>query len=249
VDTISATALGISATASVAVSNVAFTFSAPVTNTEIPLNTLMDVVVNYSQGGGGLPGETIEFSTTRGTLSMGTAVTDASGNATVQVSSTNAGPALLTAKIQSNGTTIQRAVEFVATVPATLELQASPFTVATNDQSTITAIVRDATGNLVKNQTVNFVLTDTSNGSLSVAQAVTNSQGRAQTCYNAGSSTSAVDGVRIDATVAGTAVTDFVELTVAKREVFISLGTGNEIEEPNTAQYRKEWVIQVTDAQ
>src|SRR5690606_37174338 len=135
------------------------------------------------------------------------------------------------------------------TVPATLELQASPFTVATNDQSTLTAIVRDALGNLVKNQTINFVLTDTSNGSLSVAQAVTNSQGRAQTFYNASSSTSAVNGVRIDATVAGTVVTDFVELTVAKREVFISLGTGNEIEEPNTALYRKEWVIQVTDAQ
>src|SRR5690606_2506381 len=132
----------------------------------------------------------------------------------------------LTATNVLNGTTIQRTVEFIATVPATLDLQASPFTIATNDQSTITAIVRDAAGNLVKNQTVTFVLDDKSNGSLSVAQAVTNSQGRAQTFYNASSSTSGVNGVRIDATVVGTpAATDFVQLTVAQREVFISVGT------------------------
>src|SRR5690606_39709492 len=98
VDTITASALGISTTASVAVSNVAFTFSAPVAGTEVPLNTPTTITVNYSQGGGGgVPGETIEFSTTRGTLSAGSAVTDGSGNASVTVTSTNAGPALLTA--------------------------------------------------------------------------------------------------------------------------------------------------------
>ena len=43
-------------------------------------------------------------------------------------------------------------------------LQADPFTVPTNDQSAITAIVRDINGNLVKNQTVSFVLTDSTNG-------------------------------------------------------------------------------------
>lgn len=248
-DTITASALGISAMSAVAVSNVAFTFAEPAVNTEIPLGTNATVTVNYSQGGTGLAGETIAFTTTRGTVSAGQAITDASGNATVTVTADNAGPALLTATNAANGTTIQRVVEFVATVPATLDLQASPFTIPTNDQSTITAIVRDAAGNLVKNQTVVFVLDDKSNGSLSVAQAVTNSQGRAQTFYHASSSTSAVNGVRIDATVLGTAVTDFVELTVAQREVFISLGTGNEIEEPTLAQYRKQWVVQVTDAQ
>lgn len=249
-DTITASALGISATSGVAISNVAFTFSEPAVNTEIPLGANATVTVNYSQSGVGVAGQTIAFTTTRGAVIPTQAVTDASGNATVTVSATSAGPALLTATNVLNGTTIQRTVEFIATVPATLDLQASPFTIATNDQSTITAIVRDAAGNLVKNQTVTFVLDDKSNGSLSVAQAVTNSQGRAQTFYNASSSTSGVNGVRIDATVVGTpAATDFVQLTVAQREVFISVGTGNQIEEPNQAQYRKEWVIQVTDAQ
>jgi hypothetical protein len=174
--------------------------------------------------------------------------TNASGDASVTVSATNAGPAVITAT-NNAGTSIQLPIEFVATTPATLDLQADPFTVPTTQQSAITAIVRDANGNLVKNQLVNFVLNDITGGSLSVAQAMTNSQGRAQTFYNAGATTSAVDAVRIDATVQGTAVTDFVNLTVARREVFISIGTGNQIAEPNEAQYLKQWIIQVTDAQ
>jgi hypothetical protein len=93
--------------------------------------------------------------------------------------------------------------------------------------------------NFVKNQTVNFVLTDVTGGSLSVAQAVTNSQGQAKTFYNASNATSAANGVRVDATVQGTAVTDLVQLTVAQRQVFISFGTGNQIEEPNQASTRR----------
>jgi len=135
-------------------------------------------------------------------------------------------------------------------VPAVLELQADPFTLATNDQSAITAVVRDASGNLVKNQTVVFSLADVTGGSLSVAQARTNSLGRAQTFYNSSSTTSASNGVEITATVQGSPlVTDTVNLTVAQRELFVSIGTGNSISEPNTAQYSKEWVVQVTDAQ
>ena len=46
------------------------------------------------------------------------------------------------------------------------------------------------------------------------------------------------------------AINSSVSLTVAQRELFISIGTGNStIFEPNTAQYRKEFVIQVTDSQ
>jgi hypothetical protein len=248
-DTITASALGIDATVTVAVSSDAFTFTAPAANTEVTLGSNAVVTVNWRQSNVGVANSPITFATTRGTLSAGTVNTDASGNASVTISANNAGPAVVTAT-NSAGTSTQLTIEFVATTPATLELQASPFTVATNEQSTITAIVRDANGNLVKNRDVSFVLTDTTGGSLSVAQARTNSQGRAQTFYNASTTTSAVDGVQVDASVVGfPAVADSVNLTVAQREVFISIGTGNSIEEPNTAQYRKEWAIQVTDAQ
>jgi hypothetical protein len=55
--------------------------------------------------------------------------------------------------------------------------------------------------------------------------------------------------VVITGTVQGTALQDSVNLTVAEREVFIAIGTGNEIFEPNSAQYRVEYIVQVTDAQ
>src|SRR6185503_12593570 len=65
----------------------------------------------------------------------------------------------------------------------------------------------------------------------------------------AGSSTSAQNGVAILAQVQGTpSANDTANLTVAKREVFISIGTGNTIEEPNDAQYKKNYIVQVTDA-
>jgi hypothetical protein len=247
-DTLTVTALGIQATQAVTVSSDQFTFTSPAPNTEVALGANVLVTARWLQNNVGVANQPVNFATTRGTLSTGTVNTDAAGDASVTVMATNAGPAVITAT-NSAGTSIQLPIEFVATTPATLDLQADPFTVPTTQQSAITAIVRDANGNLVKNQLVNFVLNDITGGSLSVAQATTNSQGRAQTFYNAGGTTSAVDAVRIDATVQGTAVTDFVNLTVARREVFISIGTGNEIEEPNTAQYKKEWVIQVTDAQ
>jgi hypothetical protein len=190
-DTLTATALGLQATLVVNVSDDVFAFTVPVAGTEIPLNTPQSVTVHWEDAGGNVVGDTVTFTTTRGTLTSGTAITDASGNATVSVSATNAGPAVLTAT-NALGTSTTLNIEFVATDPETLELQANPFTVPTNDQSTITAIVRDPNGNLVKKQTVSFSLTDVTGGSLSVAQAETNSQGRAQTFYTARSTTSQV---------------------------------------------------------
>jgi hypothetical protein len=248
-DTITATALGISATQTVAVSADSFKFTTPAAATEVSLGSNVVVTVQWQQNGTGVANSPINFATTRGTLSSATVNTDGTGSASVTVSANNAGPAVITA-VNSSNTSIQLQIEFVATTPVTLDLQADPFTVTANGQSTLTAVVRDAAGNLVKNQHVNFVLTDTTGGSLSVAQAVTNSQGRAQTFYNATSTTSRVDGVRVDATVQGSpAVTDFVALTVAQRQVFISMGTGNSILEPNETQYQDPWVIQITDAQ
>jgi hypothetical protein len=249
-DTLTVSALGIQGTLSLNVSSDSFTFTVPAAGgvPEYPLGANVGATVQWLRQGAAMANSPINFSATRGTLSAATVNTDGAGNASITLTATNAGPAVITAT-NIDGTSAQRNIEFVATTPASLELQASPFTVPTSGQSALTAIVRDPTGNLVKNQTVTFTLTDVTGGSLTVAQARTDSQGRAQTFYNASTATSAVNGVQIAATVQGTAVTDSVNLTVARREVFISLGTGNEIFEPNTAQYRKEWVIQVTDAQ
>ncbi len=248
-DTLSAVALGITAMQDLAVSNDAFSITAPAAGTEIVLNTPTPVVLNWTIAGAGQANEVISFSSTRGALDAISDVTDAAGNASVNISSTNAGGAVITAT-NSGGTTTSVTVEFVANVPDSIAVQASPFTIGPEEQSTVTAIVRDVANNLVKNEVVTFVLDDVTGGQLSVAQAITDSQGRAQTFYTASSTTSANNGVRVTATVqADPTISDFVELTVAQRELFLSIGTGNEIFEPNSAQYRKEFVVQVTDSQ
>lgn len=247
-DTLTVSALGLTATKAIAVSSDSFSFTSPAANSEVNLGVSQALVVNLQSGGLPVAGETISFSSTRGTLSATADTTDAAGNATVNISSANAGAAVISATT-SGGVSTSLIVEFVATTPATINVQANPFTIAPNDQSAITAIVRDASNNLVKNQTVNFSLDDITGGQLSVASSVTDSQGRAQTFYTASNTTSATDGVKVTASVAGTAITDTASLTVARREVFITIGTGNEIEEPNQAQYTIQFAVQVTDSQ
>lgn len=245
-DTITVTALGLTSTQAIAVNSDSFTITAPAANTEVALGASQAVTARWLVNNAPVVGQTISFATTRGTLTSPTAVTDASGTATVSVSAANAGGAVVSAS--SGASSAQVAIEFVASTPSQIEVQPSVFTLATTQTSNITAVVRDAAGNLVKNKTVVFTLDDVSGGTLSRGSAVTDSQGRAQTVYTAGSSTSANEGVKITATVQGTAISKTVALTVARREVFLSIGTGNEISEPNTAQYKIEYAVQVTDS-
>ena len=249
-ETLTATALGLSVSQNILVSSDVLRFDSPAAATEINLGANQALQVTSLPGGAALPGENISFSTTRGTLSAATVATNGAGAATVTITSNNAGPATITASTAS-GLSTQLALEFVATTAANIELQADPFVLAPNEQSTITALVRDAQNNLVKNKLVTFSLQDVTNGQLSVGTATTDSQGRAQTFYTASNTTSANDGVVITGSVTQGAATfsDQVALTVARRELFITLGTGNQIEEPNVAQYRVQYAVQVTDAQ
>lgn len=244
-DTVTVQGIGLSATQAVSVNSDSFQFTSPAAATEVGLGAVQAVAVTWTVNGAPVAGQTVDFSTTRGTVTA-SAVTNGSGVATANVSATNAGGAVITASSGANSATLP--IEFVALTPSTIEAQASSFAIATGQSSTITAVVRDATGNLVKNQNIDFTLADVTGGTLSVGTAVTDSQGRAQTVYTASSTTSANGGVVITATVRGTAITDDVALTVARREVFISLGTGNEIAEPSPSRYEIEYVVQVTDS-
>ncbi len=249
-ETITVTALNLITTLAVAISADSFAFQSPpspVPNTDVPLTMTPTLQIQWLQGGAPIAdGTTVNFSTTRGTLSAASDLT-AGGLASVTIMSANAGPAVITAS-SPGGPTTTLTFEFIATVANTITVQASPTTIAPNEQSTITAVVRDPANNLVKNVTVDFQLTDVTGGSLSVGSAVRDSQGTATTAYNSSNTTSAQDGVVVAATVQGTAITDSAALTVAQRELFISMGTGNEIFEPNSAQYRVEFIVQVTDA-
>jgi hypothetical protein len=247
-DTITAATAGATGTAAISVADNNITFSAPTVGAEVPLNTAANITVTVA---GGTNPQAVTFSSTRGALSSQTVQTNAAGQATTTVQSQNAGGATVTASAVIGGVTLsqQRTFEFVATTPATIDVQPSVFTLGINEESTLTAVVRDISGNLVKNRTVQFSLNDVTGGSITSAAAITDSQGRAQTVYRAGSTVSAQNGVIISVSIVGApGVVDDVRLTVARKEVFISLGTGNSISELNPAQYRLPYAVQVTDA-
>lgn len=256
-DTLRVTGLGLVGTQAIAVNADAFSFTTPAAdNAELALSTPpgTSFTVRWLRNNAPVAdGTTINFSTTRGTLSA-TSATTTGGNATVTLSSGNAGNAVVTATGSLSGVpvTASRIVEFVAQNASSIDVQPGVFTLAPRQSTTITAIVRDSANNLVKNKTVTFTLNDVTGGSLSVGSAVTDSQGRAQTVYTAGASTSAQNGVTVTGTVVQTTPApvppDSVALTVAQQSLFIAIGTGNTIEEPNPAQYRLPFVIQVTDA-
>jgi hypothetical protein len=253
-DTVTATVLGQAAATNVSVSNQNFAFTVPAANTLVALGASQAVTLVWTSSGTAQTGQTITFSTTRGTFNGGanataTAVTDGTGTASVTIAAATAGPAIITAS--SSGVSAQVALIFVATNPNNIDLQASPTTVTTQGQSTITAIVRDINNNLVDNQTVAFQLTDVTGGSISVGSAVTDVQGKAQTVYTASSVASATNGVIISASVpAVPAVTPAtVHLTVGGQTVFLGLGTGEVISEnADKTQFIMPFVVQAQDS-
>lgn len=229
-DTITAISLGIQATTSTTVSTQTFTVTAPANNVKVNLGNTQTVTVNWKNGGTPVQFQPVTFAATRGTLSSATPVlTDASGNASVTISSTSAGPSIVSAS--GAGVSAQVAISFVAIAPSQVAVQAGPASVPVGGTSAITAIVRDAANNLVEGATINFqVQTDPTNGGLNAASVVTNAQGVAQVQYTAGNTSSGANGVTVVATVNGTAISGSTSLTVGGQTVFLSLGTGNTID-------------------
>jgi hypothetical protein len=237
-DTVTATALGQTATVSIAVSAQNFAFTTPsssATTTNVDLGSNQTLSVVWTVNGAAQVGQVITFAATRGTLSSTTATTDAAGTATVTISSSVAGPATVSASTaataSSSGITAQTSLEFISITPVSIDLQASPATIAAQGQSTLTAVVRDANNNLVEGQVVTFAtVNDTTGGTLSVPSAITNAQGRAQAVYTASTTTSSTNGVVVRATVqSNQSVTTTADLTVGGLSVGLSLGTGNTI--------------------
>lgn len=254
-DTVTASAMGLTATANVSISGDSFAFTAPAPNTEIVLNVGQVVQLQWLQNGNPAPnGSVVQFSTTRGSVSGVQPTTGGVAQATI--TSATAGSAIVTARDPVTNTTATLNVEFVATAPASLDLQAAPFTVPVSGQSTLTAVVRDVNQQVVKNAVVYFeVLSDTSGGAgVAPGSVTTNSVGTAQAVYTAGPNATAQNGVLLHAYVPDPnpvnppLAEDTVQLTVAQQALFISLGTGNDLFEPTTASFAKEWDIIVTDS-
>jgi len=200
-----------------------------------------------------LDGTVVEFTTTRGTLSAASAGT-VSGKVSVTLTSDDAGIALVTftGSATVDGKEIkltnQLEFEFFADTADSMIAQTSTSTIAPDgDTATISVIVRDVSGNLVKNKTVDFSLSDTSNGAIFPASGVTDSNGTASTVYTS-NSISQVNGVTIEGTVRDTPlVKDSISLTVSKRSANITLKTGNSILQHDITTYNKQYSVQVND--
>lgn len=245
IDTLTATAMGASVTQDVEISGNDFTLAS--TNSDIDLGAPETITVEWLQDTLPMVGETIAIRTTRGTLSASSVVTDASGQATFDISSNAAGSATITAET-SGGLTTTLSREFVATTPEYLSTQASPSLIAPNGTSTVITKVRDANDNPVKGVKVNFNLTDAVNGTLSNSLAVTDSLGRAEVVYTAGDSSSSLDGVQINTYLQDyPTITDLVTLTVGSDALRIVLGSDETLADSGVF-YTKTFGVIVTDS-
>jgi hypothetical protein len=205
----------------------------------------------------------VSFSISRGNVSASSSVL-VGASASITVSSTTAGPAIITASGPTGTPAATLDVIFIATSASSATVQAIPGTVQvttgsasqTNNSSTITAVVRDLTNNLVKNAGVSFNLVDSSGGSLTSSTGITDVSGSASVTYVAGPTSSAQNGVSITATVntvngvAIAPVTGTTTLTVSGQSLQVRLGTDNKTtvtplpENANTNTY----LALVTDA-
>jgi hypothetical protein len=255
-DTVTATWLGMTGSQQVVVSGQNFALSAPAAGALLQVGVAAPVTFGWTVSGAGQTG-TVYVTTSRGTVTPAfVTVTNGTPSSAISVSSTTAGPATISATAVQSGVTVataQVAVNFVATTPNTVSIQASPSAVAISGQSTLIATVVDAAGNPVLGATVNFTIQqDTTGGSLSAPSAVTNAQGQATVTYDASNKSSAVNGVIIGASVQGTAIASTTTLTVGGQTIFLSLGTGNTISayaagDPAT-QYELPYSVQAVDS-
>ncbi|MFZ8144919.1 beta strand repeat-containing protein [Alteromonas macleodii] len=252
-DTITAAALNAETSFTVQVQQDEFNFVNLPTE-EVPLGQTQTITVQWRQDNTPVVGQNVTFSASRGVIAgNANVVTDAEGQASIDISANNAGISSITASASDgSGNVLVSAltqIEFIATTPHTLIADASPDIIGPDGQtSTISAVVRDVDGNLVKNSVVNFSVSDVSTGFVSPSQATTDSKGIATTVFTSGS-VSTQDAVVVTAFVADDpAIDDEVVLTVGARAFDISLGTGNELEEVTSTSYLKRFGVFVSDS-
>lgn len=141
-----------------------------------------------------LPGITVNFASSAGTFgAAGTSVTttsattDANGIASVTLT---AGSSVLTATVEAsaNGVFGSAQVNFIAGAANSVTLTAAPNAVRPGGTSSITALVRDATGNPVLGESVALSISSRNSGapSLGVVSGTTNANGMLTFTYTAG---------------------------------------------------------------
>lgn len=198
--------------------------------------------------------QTIDFFATRGSFLVDSKTTsDVGGEAQATVtydSGTSAGPAIITAEAP-DGAIAKKEVLLVATNPTSINLQIKPGNVAPGEEAQLTAVVRNADNQPVKDQRVDFRFTSgESGGTLTSSTATTDAFGRATTTFIAGETSGATDGTVILAEFGDAASEeDTASLTVTGAARSISIGQGDTVgtASEDTA-YVKTYNVVVTDS-
>lgn len=259
-DALVVTGAGTSVTTAVTVSgsDEVLAFVTPAASKKVTVRAPETITVRYTRSGVAQAGRVINLAATVGQLSQASVTTGADGTASVSITSSFAGAAVLSASLTGASTPVQATLplSFVAVTPAKLVLQIAPTALAPNlagattNQATVVAKVTDADGNPVADTTVNFSqVTDPSGGRLQQASAVTDLNGNASVQYLSGAETTASGAVQLRGTVASAiGVNGSAAMTVNQSALFIALGTGNTISNFDTETYEKRWTVYVTDA-
>lgn len=240
VATITASGMGATNSTKVTVSGLNFKFR-PLASSTVTIDTCTVLRVDLLGSA-----EPVGFATTRGTLhtdaacaSTGTTsvtgVPLVGGTATVYTKSSQAGSASVQAYV-AGASTIQN-LNYVSVTPTSLQISASPTTVAIGGDTEVRAIVRDAKGNPVENQQVFF----SSTGASPFPQiATTNSSGVAVSKFTADKVPSGQGAVEIKAEMPAFALNATSSLTISGSPVQVSIGLNDKlevIESPPTYRY------------
>jgi Bacterial Ig-like domain (group 1) len=267
-ETVKFDALGASAVQSVAIASNVLTITVPDDAGQLPNEYLISssktVKLKLLKNNGPFAGEALYLTSTGGSFSPNTVVTDGNGEATATLNiNSSVGKRDITAiHLVSGG--VSNKLEFftVSRNPYLLTLNPSPSVIAVNtlnsttQQSTLTATVRDNTANSnpVKNVVVTFSIANSASqgGRLTTASAVTDADGIATATYIAGTSQSGNAGVTISASMndylGATKVTS-ATLSVTQQALFINLAFGNEVSLiANNTLMKQNFSIVVTDA-
>lgn len=249
-DVISASALNAQRNFDIVVQQDDFSFTTEPA-AEVPLNEATVLTLTWKKNNIAYPNGQVSITSSRGQFTANSATTNSLGQASFTLQSDNAGFASLSAiglDGDNNEVSARTQVEFIATQADSIIVDGTPDSIGPSGQtSTITAVLRDPNGNLVKGKTINFVVDDVSGGTISPNQATTDRSGIASTVYTS-NAVSSYEAVKVYATVDDTqGVTGYTLLTVGNRAFDISIGTGRLMEAPQQSSYSKEFSVFVTD--
>lgn len=233
------------------VSSDELSFSTVANGTEFEVNTSNTITVEWMSGGQPVVNGPLRVSTSAGEI-LGASVlfTDANGRVEVPISSPSAGAARLSVQDATDGAPFSAFdLLFIATTPAQLDMSSTSTRVFVDeDRAEITALVRDANGNPVKDQEVIFTADDLRGGQLSPSASITNSDGEASTTFIAGSNATEIDAIEIVGTVQGTNISGTVNLSVVERRLNVTLGAGSMLQQDELlTQNIRNMVVQVAD--